>query len=108
MIFETALEGTDAHATSFKERNTTDSHDGKEFTYGEVTFPSFIPLIEFVSPQPGEVLYDLGCGSGRPMIIAAMAFPQLQACIGIELMPQVFELGHQVVQKFNSKVSEAE
>ena len=74
-VFDTALEGTDAHATSFSERNTTESHDGTEFTYGEVTFPSFIPLIEFVNPKPGEILYDLGCGSGRPMMIAAMAFP---------------------------------
>ena len=86
-IFDAALDGTDAHATSFKERNATESHDGNEFTYGEVNFPSFIPLLEFVKPKQGEILYDLGCGSGRPMIIAAMAFPELQACIGIELMP---------------------
>ena len=92
-VFEASLEGTDAHATSFNERNTTESHDGTEFTYGEVSFPFFIPLIEFVEPKEGEILYDLGCGSGRPMMIASMAFPQLQTCIGIELMPKVYELG---------------
>ena len=74
-IFEEALEGTDAHATSFNERQATESHDGKEFTYGEVLFCSFIPLIEYVQPQEGELLYDLGCGSGRPMMIASLAFP---------------------------------
>ena len=38
-IFEEALEGTDAHATSFKERQETDVHDDKCFTYGEVLLP---------------------------------------------------------------------
>ena len=104
-LFEASLEGTDAHATSFNERNATESHDGTEFTYGEVSFPFFIPLIEFVDPKEGEILFDLGCGSGRPMMIAAMAFPQLQTCIGIELMPKVYELGSQVVEKFNKIIA---
>ena len=38
--------------------------DAKEFTYGEVNFMSFLPMLGFVEPKPGEVFYDLGCGSG--------------------------------------------
>lgn len=101
-IFEESLAGTDAHATSFKERQATDSHDDNQFTYGEVLLPECTMLLDYVKPQPGEVLYDLGCGSGRPMLAASMAWPELRSCIGIELMPQVFELGNKVAQKFNS------
>ena len=36
----------------------------RSFTYGEVTFASFLPMIYQVRPQPGEIFYDLGCGSG--------------------------------------------
>ena len=39
VIFEEALEGTDAHATSFNERQVTEVHDDKSFTYGEVLLP---------------------------------------------------------------------
>ena len=38
--------------------------DVKEFTYGEVNFANFLPMLDFVKPKSGEVFYDLGCGSG--------------------------------------------
>lgn len=63
-------------------------------------------LLDYVRPQPGEVLYDLGCGSGRPMLAASMAWPELHSCVGIELMPQVYELGNKVALKFNSLCTE--
>lgn len=35
-IFDAALDGSDAHALSFAERNISNDHDDKGFTYGEV------------------------------------------------------------------------
>ena len=105
-IFWDSLEGTDAHATSFKERQATDDHTSKEFTYGEILLPSFIPLLALADPKEGEALFDLGCGSGRPMMVAAMAYPELATCIGIELMPQVYELAQKVKEKFVSLTAE--
>jgi len=99
-VFFDALDGTDAHATSFKERTETVEHDEIKFIYGEILHSTLLPLLQFVDPQPGETLYDLGCGSGRVMMVAAMAFPQLKACVGIELMPKVYELGSQIMSKF--------
>lgn len=46
-----------------------------EFTYGEVLFHYFIPLLELVKPKKGEIFWDLGCGGGRPVAIAALYFP---------------------------------
>lgn len=50
LLFWDALEGTDAHATSFRERQDADDHDDTEFTYGEVALPSFIPLLALAEP----------------------------------------------------------
>ena len=56
-------------------------------------FTTFIPLLEYVKPQPGEILYDLGCGSGKPLITASLAFPDLKVCKGMELLKGLTTLG---------------
>ena len=63
------------------------------FTYGEVIFSTFLPMLTKMNPKPGEKFYDLGCGSGITMMIAAMAFPRLSACHGIELLDNMADLG---------------
>jgi len=45
-----------------------------------------MPLLELTKPQPGEIFYDLGCGGGRPLFIASLAFPFLKKCVGIEYL----------------------
>ena len=54
--------------------------------YGEVVFYYFIPLLEYAKPKPGEVFYDLGCGAGKPLLTASLAFPKLKVCKGIEYL----------------------
>ena len=47
-LFEETLAGTDAHATSFQERQETTDHDEVEFTYGEVRMAHLLPLLDFM------------------------------------------------------------
>lgn len=42
-------------------------------------------------PAPGEVFLDVGSGCGRLVIFAAIAFPSLSQCRGIEVMPRLHE-----------------
>ena len=49
-IFDAALDGSDAHAVSFAERNTSGAHDDNGFTYGEVIHSNFLPLLDYVKP----------------------------------------------------------
>jgi 16S rRNA G527 N7-methylase RsmG len=65
----------------------------RDFTYGEVLFATFLPVLDFAKPKPGEVFYDLGCGSGLPLIIASMMYPDLKCCKGIELLEDLAALG---------------
>ena len=43
-------------------------------------------MLDFAKPKAGEVFYDLGCGSGQPLMVAALLFPELAKCTGIELL----------------------
>ena len=74
-LYESALEGVDANDTSMLERFDKDLLEDRTFTYGEINFPNFLPMLDFVKPQSDEIFYDLGCGSGQPLMIAALAFP---------------------------------
>ena len=49
-FFESAVEGIDANDTSVKERKARDLMEVRSFTYGEVTFASFLSMIYQVRP----------------------------------------------------------
>jgi hypothetical protein len=74
-VFDLVHEGTDAHLTRDKGRSEKDLHWQTELIYGEVLFQHFIPALEYAEPKPGEVFWDLGCGGGRPLITASLAYP---------------------------------
>ena len=98
-IFEQANLNTDSHSVSMEERSRRCLDCVRDFTYGEVLFATFLPVLDYAKPKPGEVLYDLGCGSGLPMIIASMMYPDLQSCKGIELLEDLATLGLQVSER---------
>jgi precorrin-6B methylase 2 len=60
--------------------------DKTEFTYGEVLFHYFIPILGLAKPKQGEIFWDLGCGAGKPMAIASLMYPMLKKVCGVELL----------------------
>ena len=74
-LFDNIYNKQDASQISQKERMRVNVCERIEFTYGEVLFSYFIPVLELVRPQPGEIFWDIGCGAGRPLAIASLNFP---------------------------------
>lgn len=79
-----------AFQVSLKDRETMHLQ-GSEFVYGEITFPAFIFALDQARVKPGDIFYDLGCGSGKAVATAAMAFP-FSKVIGVEYLPGLHEL----------------
>lgn len=71
----------------------------KELTYGEVLFDSFWDILEATQPQKNEVFYDLGCGTGKPVFIAALSDTFAKAT-GIEILPEVLETAQLLAKSF--------
>ena len=61
----------------------------KEFTYGEVVYEHYLPVLHLVDPKPNTVFWDIGCGGAKPLAIAALNFPELKCCKGIEFLPSL-------------------
>jgi SAM-dependent methyltransferase len=77
--------------------------DDDNFIYGEVHFLSFLNILERVKPRSGDIFYDLGSGSGRAVIAAALAFDFSKSC-GIEILPTLIDLANNQVTKAKSLI----
>lgn len=72
--------------------------DAFEYTYGEIEFSSFIALIAMVKPTPEMIFYDLGSGTGKPVIACALVF-EMKQYYGIELFSELYESALQPKEK---------
>lgn len=86
-------------------RDTTDMNDHQtedSLVYGEVDLAGFCQLLTVLEELPQQqqphsqgYFYDLGSGSGRA-VFAARFHGDYQACIGVELLPNLHELASSV------------
>ena len=70
-----------------------------DLTYGEMAPEVFAEMLAVVKPQPGEVFYDLGSGTGKPIYTAALLY-DWKKCCGVELLPGLFEVSCALCPRF--------
>ncbi|MEM3383797.1 MAG: class I SAM-dependent methyltransferase [Nitrososphaerales archaeon] len=56
-------------------------------------------MLQLAEPKPGEILYDMGSGDGRILIIAAKEFNL--RCVGIEIRQDLFKRSLDEVKRLN-------
>ena len=60
-------------------------------TYGEIEFFSFWNIVQRCCPSKGDVFVDLGHGTGRALIAAALLFgSEFSKIYGVELIPGLY------------------
>lgn len=101
-IFNKLYEKVDGRSLSLKGREDKDLKS-KSFVYGEVVPDSFYQLLADVSPQPGQVFYDLGSGTGKAVFLAHLLY-DFSHCKGIELVEPLYEASHQVSKMYESEI----
>jgi hypothetical protein len=65
-------------------------------TYGEFPLASVARLLSQLPLGPDDVFVDLGSGGGRLVLGVSMLWPQLRACMGMELLPELHALAVEV------------
>lgn len=72
--------------------------DNSSYTYGEILPLSFAGLLEFINPQPHDVFYDLGSGTGKAVLAAAL-FYDWKKCCGIEFLSTLHQCSENLLTK---------
>jgi len=75
------------------------------YVYGEITYEGFSAVLEKAHPQPGEVFYDFGSGTGKAVILAALLYDFSKA-VGIEILGDLYEASQEVLGKFEPKTNQ--
>lgn len=74
--------------------------DSNAFVYGEIDFVSFAEILDIAKPANGGVFYDLGSGAGKAVFAAALLH-NYEEVKGIELLPALYQLSCNQLNKFN-------
>lgn len=61
------------------------------FSYGEICFGSFSELLDLLAPGPGATFWDLGSGTGKAVLAAALSKHRFARCSGVELVVALHE-----------------
>lgn len=80
--------------------------NGDEFTYGEIVFQSFLPLLHFVAnemPVKPRVFWDLGCGSGKVLITAALT-ELFEKISGVEYLSGLANMAKLAIQEYEKNI----
>lgn len=101
-IFDTLFKEVDGRGLSLKGREVPD-FKSKSFVYGEVVPESFYEVIKEVNPQPGQVFYDLGSGTGKAVILAHLLF-DFSKVIGIELLEPLYSASVGVLEQYEKEI----
>ncbi len=102
-LFNEIFNEIDGFNTSKDTREKLNILSDESLTYGEVEFMSFKEIIDLAKPRQNDIFYDLGSGTGKAVIIAAMCF-DFSACKGIELLEPVYKLSRQALNHLTTKV----
>ena len=74
---------------------------GSEFTYGEVEYLYFVPLLKMAAPKSGGVFWDLGCGTGKGLVAAALSENHFDKICGVEFIETLAQTARLTTKRYS-------
>jgi len=78
-----------------------------EFTYGEVEFVYFLSLLKLARKEEGGVFWDLGCGTGKALVSAALSYNSFTKICGVELLDNLYKAAKESISKYITQTQES-
>ncbi len=100
---QTLFSDIEGYALSSSGRSRLGHASDPAFTYGEVTPSSVSRMLGQVQVQPGEVFYDLGSGTGKAVLFAAILGGVAKAT-GVELVEDLYLAAERVRERYEAGV----
>jgi hypothetical protein len=101
-IFNVLYSDVNGYALSNAARQKLNHYD-KSHTYGEVSAESIYRILNEVKPKEGEIFYDLGSGTGKAVIMAALTYP-FAKCKGVELLDDLHDGAVSVLKRYDTEI----
>ncbi len=93
----------DGYSLSSRGRERNTSHPDS-MTYGETTPEVMDALMRAVDAKPGENFYDLGAGTGKGVLYAALT-SDIGKAVGIELLDELHGASRLALDRYKAQVS---
>ncbi|PIY68950.1 hypothetical protein COY90_03195 [Candidatus Roizmanbacteria bacterium CG_4_10_14_0_8_um_filter_39_9] len=69
------------------------------YMYGEITYRGFLRMLAMARPKKNEVFYDLGSGTGKVVILAAM-LANFSKVVGVEIFQELLDASQKVLDHY--------
>ena len=102
--FEEGALASSTEAQEIVNNDQASCHRKCDYTFGECGFDALTTLLAAASIQPGEEFCDLGCATGKAVIIAALQYPTLRRCWGVELLQTPLQLGMTQIAQYDEYI----
>ena len=103
-LFESLYADVDGYCLSSYGKNRLGLAAETALTYGEIAWNSFAEIMAEVNARGHfKTFYDLGSGTGKPVIAAAL-LGNFQTVLGIELVDELYHAAKQALFHFNKKI----
>lgn len=100
---QTLYRDIDGYSLSSAGRLEMQRSDDPSLTYGEVTPASVLRMLTKVEAKPGETFYDLGSGTGKAVVYAAI-IGGMGKSVGIELVRDLYDAAQTVRERYDAEV----
>jgi SAM-dependent methyltransferase len=97
-ILEKLYRTIDGVSISHAERDRLQIND-TSFIYGEISYEGFSEVLASASPSTNEIIYDLGSGTGKAIICAALLY-DWKKCVGVEFLPGLYDVSQALLKNF--------
>ena len=111
-ILRELYRNTNGKEISLQHRKETDGIGDLSLTYGEIVTQSFMQILALTQSSSdkieGEphVFVDLGCGTGKPVLCAALSPFQFTKVWGIEIIPALTEQAVMISDQLQAAINE--
>ena len=95
-------DGIDGYALAAAGRERR-ANFGENFTYGDVTMGSMLQMLELTGAAAGETFYDLGAGTGKGVLYAAL-LSDFGRCVGIELVEELHGASAEALERYRARL----
>lgn len=72
---------------------SNDARHGDNWRYATIGYRNVRRILRVVNPGPEDVFYDIGCGMGRILCVAAQR--PVRKCVGVELLEPLCQIARQ-------------